>query len=222
MFEIEDIMKRKERLKSTITRIRDFRNAAGEGENQDRYILVETLTRICEKANEKFGKQVSFTAKEIDDTVLEYGPRRIIKELLVQLVRNAVFHGIETPDERQVLGKTSEGKITLSMKYKDSMININLSDDGKGLDFEKIREKALSLKLPLDKAHLTKAIFMPGFSTLSEINVDAYAGRGIGLSLVHDRMKDLHGSIKVHSKNGEGTSFELLIPMEMPDSARVS
>jgi two-component system chemotaxis sensor kinase CheA len=139
--------------------------------------------------------------------------------VLTQLIRNSVYHGIETPEDREAAGKDREGSIKLSIKYIDNKIHIKLSDDGRGLDFDKIRKKAESLHLfqnpedAKDKNHLLQAIFSAGFSTAEE--ADMHAGRGIGLNLVRERIRDLHGSIKLQSEPGKGTVFNIYIPLAM-------
>jgi len=159
----------------------------------------------------------------IDEIVLDYGPRRDIKEILTQLVRNAVYHGIERPEERTPLGKEPEGEIRLSIRYKDNQIVIKLADNGGGIDFGRIRQAAEANNMvhnedeANDKNYLLKAIFAPGFSTLSQ--ADFHAGRGVGLSLVKDRIKDLHGNITVSTAKGKGTCFTITIPLDLRDTA---
>ncbi|MDR2068399.1 MAG: hypothetical protein LBP71_00845 [Spirochaetaceae bacterium] len=217
--ELEKIMKEKDRFRDIIDRIHSFRVNIGESRRQDRYVLVETLTKACEKAAAALNKKAQFMVEDLDGVVLEYGPRRIIKEVLTQLVRNAVYHGLESPEERSALGKNPKGLIRLFIKYKDNQIHIRLSDDGKGLDFEKIREKAEQLHLfkrpedTADKNQLLKAIFSPGFSTAED--ADVHAGRGIGLNLVRERIRELRGSIKLQSEPGKGTVFNIYIPLEI-------
>jgi two-component system chemotaxis sensor kinase CheA len=216
--ELEKIMKEKDKFRDTINKIQDFKVNVGESRRQDRYVLVETLTKACEKAASATNKKARFVVEELDGMVLEYGPRRVIKEVLTQLVRNAVYHGIETPEERTALGKKPEGVIQLFIKHENHQICIRLSDDGKGLNFERIREKAEHLHLlkepnTTDKNQLIKVIFAPGFST-AEVT-DAHAGRGIGLNLVRERIRELQGSIKLQSEPGKGTIFNIYIPLEI-------
>jgi two-component system chemotaxis sensor kinase CheA len=217
--ELERIMQEKDKFKETIDKIHAFKAASGESRRQDRHVLVETLNKACEKAAAAMNKKARFVLEDIDGIVLEYGPRRIIKEVLTQLVRNSVYHGIESPEDREAAGKNREGTVKLSIKYFDGKIHIKFSDDGRGLDFDRIREKAESLhmfKTPEeagDKNHLLQVIFAPGFSTAEE--ADVHAGRGIGLNLVRERIRDLHGSIKLQSEPGKGTVFNIFIPMEI-------
>ncbi|MDR1105486.1 MAG: hypothetical protein LBL44_03935 [Treponema sp.] len=217
--ELEKLMKEKDRFRETIDKIRAFKTGLGESRRPDRYVLVETLTKACEKASAALNKRVKFVVEELDGIVLEYGPRRVIKEVLTQLVRNSVYHGIEPPGERSSRGKNAEGSIRLSIKYKDNKIHIKLGDDGGGLDFEKIRKKAQSLNMVKDadeslgKNRLLQMIFAPGFSTADE--ADLHAGRGIGLNLVKERIGDLRGSIKLQTEQGKGTVFNIFIPLEL-------
>jgi two-component system chemotaxis sensor kinase CheA len=214
--EIEKLLKEKDKFQDTVGKIESFKISGGvKGEEQ---ILVETLSRTCDKAAQASEKKVRFVVEEIDEEALENGPRRVIKEVLMQLVRNSVYHGIETPADRERDGKDGEGLVRLSIKRQDGQIHIKLSDDGKGLDFDKIREKALNQRLVKDQteakdtALLSNLIFNPGFSTAEQ--ADLYAGRGIGLNLVRERIRDLRGSIKLSSKPGKGTVFNIFIPSE--------
>ena len=161
--EIEKIMKEKDQFRDTIGKRESFHAAAGGSRRQDRYVLVETLTNACEKAAAALEKKVKFTVDELDGVVLERGPHRIIKEVLTQLVRNSVYHGIEAPAERTDSGKTSTGTIRLSITCEDDQVHIQLSDDGRGLNVDKIREKALELHILQkedmdDKNHLLQAL----------------------------------------------------------------
>ncbi|MDR1903125.1 MAG: hypothetical protein LBQ88_12710 [Treponema sp.] len=215
--ELEKIMKERDKFRDTIDKIQSFKAGVGDNRRQDRYVLVETLTKTCEKTSAALNKKINLMVEDIDGIVLEKGPRRIIKEVLTQLVRNSIYHGIESPEEREAKGKERTGNIRLSIMYIDNNIHIKLADDGKGLDFENIRKKAEALHLLKnkeagnDKNQLLQIIFLPGFSTVEK--TDVYAGRGIGLNLVKERIKDLHGSIKLQSEQGKGTTFNIFLPM---------
>jgi len=219
ILEFSDAMKEMDKLKDTISRIESFREGAGGEKNQDRYVLVETLSRVCNKTQTALDKKVRFVVEGIDDVVLDYGPRRVIKEVLTQLVRNAVYHGIERPEERTPLGKEPEGEIRLSIKHVDNQIVIKLTDNGGGIDFDRIRQTAQEHNMvhneaeANDRNYLLKTLFAPGFSTLDQ--ADFHAGRGMGLSLVKDRIKDLHGNITVSTAKGKGTTFTITIPLEL-------
>jgi two-component system chemotaxis sensor kinase CheA len=221
--ELEKIMREKDKFQTITNKIESFKTATTTGGNlrQDQYVLTETLSKACEKAASAMNKQVNFTVDSLDVSSLEKGPRRVIKEVLTQLVRNSVYHGIESPKERVAGGKEAAGTISLNITQENNQIHIKLSDDGKGLNFEAIKQKALKLKLLRkedadNQSQLIKIIFAPGFSTVD--SSDHHAGRGIGLNLVRNRIKNLRGNIKLSSQAGKGTVFYLFIPVNTPVS----
>jgi len=220
VIEIDGALREKDYLKAAISKIENFRKMYGESSNQEIYVLVETLTQICKKSQSALDKKVKLVVEGIDEVVLDYGPRRIIKEVLTQLVRNSVYHGIETPQERVPLGKEPEGELRFSIKYKDNFIVIKFTDNGRGIDFAAVKRKAIASNMfsnPADindKNMLIKVLFMPGFTTLDD--ADLHSGRGVGLSLVKDRVKSLLGNITVSTVPGRGTTFTITIPMELP------
>ena len=164
------------------------------------------------------GKRARLTIAKVDPRAIEHGPRRAIKEVLMQLVRNSMTHGIEKPEERLARGKEEEGCITLTIDMVKDRIEIKLSDDGNGLDFDAIRKKAVELSLVGDEAELQdkssvlKILFAPGFSTTEKAGM--HSGRGVGLNLVKERVKELKGTIKLQSEDGKGTVFIISIPPE--------
>jgi chemotaxis protein histidine kinase CheA len=144
-----------------------------------------------------------------------------MKEILMQLIRNSVVHGIEKPEVRKTKGKNETGIIKLSIKISEDKkhVHMKLLDDGQGLDYKKIAEKAVAKKILTPEQaksveYLQKAIFAPGFSTAVEETV--HGGRGIGLNLVRDRVKEVSGTIKLKSETGKGTMFFVSIPLH-PD-----
>jgi two-component system chemotaxis sensor kinase CheA len=155
----------------------------------------------------------------VDAEALEESPRRQVKEVLLQLVRNGVYHGIEVPEVREERGKGRVGVIELSIQGEGDRLEIRVSDDGQGLNFEKIQERAQELRLitreePVgDRNRLLQVIFTPGFSTAGEEGL--HGGRGIGLNLVQERIRDLGGSIKVQTEVGKGTTFIVYIPRQI-------
>jgi len=215
---LEKLMKEKDKFRDITGKIESFKTTTTTGGKvrQDQYVLVETLAKACEKASTALKKKVKFEVDDLDVSILEKGPRRIIKEMLTQLVRNSVYHGIESPEDRKAHGKKEEGIIRLGIAREENQIHVKLSDDGRGIDFEKIKEKALAEKLIRkedadSKNHLLQVLFSAGFSTAE--TTDVHAGRGIGLNLVRERLKHLHGTVKLSSEPGKGTTFHLLIPI---------
>ncbi len=214
--ELDKLMKVKDGFKDLIDRIRSFNR--GDNRLQDEQVLVTTLQKVVDKASKDLGKEASLVIRSIDSRVFEHGPRRMIKEVLTQLVRNSMYHGIEDRDSRLAVGKDGHGQIALSIEMKDNQIIIQLTDDGKGLDFAAIRDKAVSLGMippeteVSDRNTLLQLLFAPGFSTAQTANM--HAGRGIGLNLVRERVKEWKGSIKLQSEDGRGTAFRIIVPLE--------
>jgi two-component system chemotaxis sensor kinase CheA len=226
ILELEDMMKEKDRLQNAILKIKNFQEESFIGSSQELFVLMETLSQVCIKAQTALDKQARLDMENIDDEVLIHGPRRILKEVLTQLIRNSVYHGIETPQEREKAGKDAMGEIQVAIWHEKNSLFIRLSDDGRGIDYAKVNKRADQLKLfrsladVNNKDFLLKALFAPGFSTAEASGL--HAGRGVGLSLVRDRVRELNGSIKVRSEAGKGTSFLITIPMELPVGKEIS
>jgi two-component system chemotaxis sensor kinase CheA len=219
--EIEKIANEKERFRDILDKLQNYAGSGkggGGGEKQNVKVLVESLIKTTTRVSEDLEKQVKFVAAEIDSEAIDKGPRRVMKEILMQLIRNSVLHGIEMPEERVSKGKSDTGIIKLSIKMTEDHknIQIKLTDDGRGLDYKKISERALNRGLikkeDADNTDvLMKVIFMPGFSTAE--NETVHGGRGIGLNLVRDRIKEVKGGVKLRSENGKGTLFFISIPV---------
>jgi len=213
--DIEKLSKEREGFKVVIDKLNSFTKDEG-GKNQSLNVLITSLAKAADKASTDMGRKVRFVSSDIDVAAVENGPRRVMKEILMQLIRNSVAHGIEPPQERIAKGKNETGIIKLSIKLVNNIINITLLDDGKGLDYKKISEKAVLNNIikkedAANKNMLIEAIFKPGFSTAD--NEGMHAGRGIGLNLVRDRVKEVNGAIKLRSEPGKGTAFLITIPI---------
>lgn len=220
--DIEKIANEKEGFKDVISKLKTYSGGGAGvgagGEKQSVKVLLDSLAKATSKAAEDSEKLIKFVANDVDSEALEKGPKRDIKDILMQLIRNSAIHGIETPEVRESRGKRETGIIKLSIKMSEDKktIQIKLSDDGNGLDYKKISEKALSKGLIKpenadNKDLLMKAIFSPGFSTAETEGV--HAGRGIGLNLVRDRIKEVNGSVKLKTEAGKGTIFFITVPV---------
>jgi chemotaxis protein histidine kinase CheA len=141
-----------------------------------------------------------------------------ISDSLLQLVRNAVAHGIEPPEERERSGKARVGRIRISARHQGDLVAIDVEDDGGGVDLDRLRRALAEQRLldapaieALDEEALVDHIFDPGFSTRER--ADRLAGRGVGLDLVRRNVQDLGGRIQVRSRPGLGTRFTIEVPM---------
>jgi len=214
--DIEGISKARDNFKIIIDKLQSYGEGGGKGEKQNVRVLVESLAKTSSRGAEDLEKLIKFVAEDIDSEAIDKGPRRVMKEVLMQLIRNSVVHGIEMPEERKAKGKNETGIIKLTIKMVNGNIQIKLSDDGRGLDYKKIAQKAIEKKLikKEDAANydlLMKVIFMPGFSTAETEGV--HAGRGIGLNLVRDRIKEVNGVIKLRTETDKGAVFFVSIPV---------
>jgi chemotaxis protein histidine kinase CheA len=135
---------------------------------------------------------------------------------LLHLVRNAFDHGIESSNLGKNAGKPQKGQIAISASHRGRHLVIEVRDDGQGLDFDKIRQRAVELLFSpervsaLNEAQLTDLLFEPGFSTAAQVN--DLSGRGVGLDVVRAQLDSLQGSVGVESEAGKGTTFTLQIP----------
>ncbi|MEM6909193.1 MAG: chemotaxis protein CheA [Pseudomonadota bacterium] len=150
---------------------------------------------------------------ELDKTVIER-----LSEPMTHLIRNAVDHGIEPVEERRAAGKDPEGTLTLSAEQKAGRIVINIGDDGRGLDRDKLHAKAVSNGLVADDAQLSdeeiyQLVFAPGLSTAKQVS--NISGRGVGMDVVKQNVKDLGGRITIASAPGKGTTFTLALPLTL-------
>jgi two-component system chemotaxis sensor kinase CheA len=213
---IESVMEDKDNFRRSVEKIKSFSTGGMKKGIAD--ILTENLSRAVERTSGSIGKKVRMDATGVDAATLENAPRRLIKEVLLQLVRNSVFHGIESPDKRLERGKNESGLITVSINTENERIHIRLQDDGEGLDFEKIKQRAEQMHLIRknekieDKNRIYQAIFMPGFSTARSESM--YAGRGMGLDLVRSRIREHNGTIKIQTEAGKGSVFHIFLPLQ--------
>lgn len=179
--------------------------------------LFTKFKRVVRDLSKELGKSVALVT-EGGETELD---KRVIEQLndpMVHLIRNAIDHGIEQPEDRQKTGKLSEGKIRLKALHSGDNVMITIEDDGAGLNPEKIRTKAvekglLSKDAVLSDDDLYMYIFAPGFSTASKItNV---SGRGVGMDVVKKSLDALQGSVSVTSEKGTGTKITLKVPLTL-------
>jgi len=174
--------------------------------------IVRDLAQMCGKQVriEMLGKET-----DLDKTIIE-----AIKDPLTHVVRNSVDHGIESPAVRIAAGKPAEGLITLRAFHEGGQINIEISDDGAGIDPARVRNKAVQrgLVTPDQAARMSdhevvKLIFLPGFSTAETItNV---SGRGVGMDVVKTNIEKIGGTVDIQSTHGAGTSLRIRIPLTL-------
>ena len=181
--------------------------------------VFNRFPRLVRDLSKDLGREVQLVIQgeetELDKTLIEE-----INDPLVHLVRNSIDHGIETPEERKALGKPELGTVLLSAEHEGNNIIISIEDDGKGIDTEAIKEKAISKGLlsaekanELSKQEIFNLIFAPGFSTAKKVtNV---SGRGVGMDVVKTNVAKLRGIINVESEVNKGTKIIIKLPLTL-------
>ncbi|HLO62456.1 MAG TPA: response regulator, partial [Azonexus sp.] len=178
---------------------------------------TERLYRIVRQTAKELGKRANLDIVggqvDIDRSVLDK-----MLAPIEHMLRNAVAHGIETREQRQAAGKPEVGEITIKLAQEGNEIILAMSDDGKGLDSERIRARAEAMGLlqpgqVIDEAALFDFIFQPGFSTAAELT--QLAGRGVGMDVVKTEVSELGGRIEILSEAGKGTTFRLYLPLTL-------
>jgi len=178
--------------------------------------LFAPLQRTARDAARSQDKQARLTGHG-GDVKLEAALLNAVSGALVQMVRNAVAHGIELPAERIAAGKPPQGRIELRIERRGREVLFCCADDGAGLDLEAVRRTAIDKGIPgaarLDDAALIERLLRGGLSTARR--VDALAGRGVGMDLVRDTADRLGGRLTLSSRRGEGTTVELCVPLQL-------
>ncbi len=179
--------------------------------------VFQRMSRIVREIADMTGKSIRLITEgentEVDKTVIDK-----LAEPLTHMIRNAVDHGIETPEKRSTLGKNPEGTVRLTAKHRSGRILIELADDGAGINREKVRQKAIDNDLIPADANLSdeevdNLIFLPGFSTADKIS--DISGRGVGMDVVKRSIQALGGRINISSRPGQGSVFTMSLPLTL-------
>ncbi len=190
-----------------VSRMRPFRDG------------VQGFPRLVRDLARQLGKNVQFELRgemtNVDRDILDK-----LEAPLNQILRNAIDHAMEMPAERRSAGKSEIGRLTLEARHSAGMLSIRVSDDGRGIDLERLRRKVIERKLTtremaanLSEAELLEFLFLPGFSTAE--SVTDISGRGVGLDVVHSTVHAVGGSVRVHTRLGQGTTFHLQLPITL-------
>jgi two-component system, chemotaxis family, sensor kinase CheA len=197
--------------------------------------LSETLTEWTRepvhRRLERLGRQACALARRLNKPEpqividahgvrLDAGPWSMFWSSMVHIIRNAVDHGIESAQQRTLVGKRDAGTLWLSAERRGGQISITVRDDGGGIDWERVRAKALAAKLPAaTEKDLVEALFADGVTTKE--NVSDTSGRGVGLSAIKQTVRDLGGRIDVDSALGKGTTFSFVFEERVAAAAKV-
>jgi two-component system, chemotaxis family, sensor histidine kinase and response regulator WspE len=180
---------------------------------------VQGLPRLARDLARQLGKKAQLdivgATTEVDRDILER-----LDAPLNHLVRNALDHALETPDQRQSGGKPETGRLRIEAAHSAGLLSITVSDDGRGIDVERLRHKVVErghttaeVAQKLSDTELLDFLFLPGFSTASEVT--EISGRGVGLDVVHTMVQSVGGRVHVHTEAGRGTSFQVQLPVTL-------
>ncbi|MBT4498390.1 MAG: chemotaxis protein CheA [Gemmatimonadetes bacterium] len=177
----------------------------------------ERMARMVRDLGRKCGKQVEFNMRG-EDTELDKNVVEEIVDPLTHMVRNSMDHGVESAEERRAAGKPEKGQVVLEACHKSGHVVIELSDDGKGIDRDKVFKKAVerglvSAESELSDAEVFNLIFHPGLSTADKIT--DVSGRGVGMDVVRRNIEQLRGRVEVHSELGKGSVFTIKLPLTL-------
>ncbi len=229
-----DLRRRREQLRTSVARMaeRNVRRSSRLEELRDSLAdlrmlpagtILQGLHRVVRDVATNQGKDADLTISgadvAIDKVILD-----ALKEPLIHIVRNAVAHGLETPEVRRAAGKPAKGSVHIAVSTGTASATITITDDGAGIDFERVRDTAVANGFAsaveanaMNEAKLTSLLFKPGFSTA--LRADQISGRGVGLDVVADRIAQLRGSYVVDSSLSKGTRFSLRVPVSLLTSS---
>src|SRR6516165_1032992 len=181
--------------------------------------LFRRFPRIVRDVAKQCGKDVALEVAG-QNTDLDKGILDALAEPLMHLVRNAVDHGVSAPEERLAAGKPARGTVYLNAYHQGTQVVIEIRDDGRGVDLERVRKQAVKRGLVNSEeasrmldSELINLIFEPGFSTASEIT--EVSGRGVGMDIVRTILDRLKGTVQVISQPGQGTAIQLRVPLTL-------
>lgn len=205
-------------LSEMIDKINSFHNHFRPKRSYENKLFLQSLQKLITNIASELNKEVKFVAKDFDANAIPYQFRQSVKEIIIQLARNAIYHGIETSEERKQTGKNKFGVIELSSFSDDKNFGFSFSDNGRGLQIDKLRQKAKEsgnwIESEIDEWNddiLMEIIHLSGLTTVD--NANKYAGRGVGMDVVKDILERYKGKIKVKSKENEFCQFDLIFPL---------
>ncbi|MGK7397119.1 MAG: chemotaxis protein CheA [Candidatus Cyclobacteriaceae bacterium M3_2C_046] len=179
--------------------------------------LITRFQRLVRDLSQELNKKIEFVT-EGADTELDKSIIDSLADPLLHILRNSIDHGIEDAETRQKQGKPEKGRILLKAFYSGTHVMIQIKDDGKGIDPEKIKSKAISKGLIAPDAILSERevfdlLFLPGFSTAQQVT--EVSGRGVGMDVVKRKISDIRGEVNIDSKINEGTSITIKLPLTL-------
>lgn len=219
----DDIQYVVDEVEQVARQFRQVTTQVQEGLSRSRMVpfreMSSRLPGAVRRVASTIGKQVELKI-EGEDTLIDKGILEKLFDPMTHLINNAVYHGIEPPEERRRLGKPEKGLIRVRAFYQGSQAIISVSDDGAGIDPERVKRKAIEKGLlkeadapNLSRQEVYAFLFQSGFSTKDQ--ADALAGRGVGMDVVRKNLEDIRGTINIDSTVGKGTTFTIRLPLTL-------
>jgi Amt family ammonium transporter len=221
VFSCSELLSSLDRLNAIVTKWLTLSEAVRRETGAAKTGLIEdSLKQMARRLADRYGKQVELTMTGLEGQTFKPEKHKALKDILVQLVRNSIYHGIEQPEQRRKAGKAESGAISIRAAVEGSDLRIVYRDDGAGIDGEKIRRRAVTAGIitrekaaTLNERDQASLIFHSGFSTAA--NPDRVAGKGVGLSVVKTRIKELKGKLSLRSRRGSYCEFILVFPLRV-------
>ncbi|HPY88268.1 MAG TPA: chemotaxis protein CheA [Spirochaetota bacterium] len=210
-----------DRFRSTAQNLDRISSSLQEGVMRVRMVQIKQIftrfPRLVRDLSRDLRKEIELVI-EGEDTEIDKAMIDDLIDPLIHIVRNSIDHGFETPEEREKAGKKNPATLKLSALNEGNLISISIIDDGKGINVEKVKKKAIERGLITSDKSLRdqdafNLIFEPGFSTADKVT--SVSGRGVGLDVVKKNIEKLSGSIRVNSEPGKGTSFSIKLPLTL-------
>ncbi|MBX3721737.1 MAG: Hpt domain-containing protein [Turneriella sp.] len=206
-------------LKDLLLRLQNFKSDTGGDTDSAVAAIPKSVRTMAERLAQELDKQVVVDTDGYEASGIPNKFAYILRDISVQMVRNSIAHGLETPEARKLAGKSSSGKIVLTLRKEGNEFLFTIRDDGKSFDFETIRRMAMKkyntspdIADAWDQKKLIRIIFEPGFSTAETATLTA--GRGMGLDIVRQRIKKVGGELKINFSAGKFTEFNMRIPLD--------
>ena len=213
-----------QKLSRNLSQVNKITRDLQEGAMSLRMVTLKStfqkMARLVRDVSAKAKKQVDFQISG-EDTELDRNVVEEISDPLVHMIRNAIDHGIETPDDRGLVGKPSTGTLQLKAYHQGGSIVIEISDDGRGIAKQKILNKAIERGLvpeettpdDLSDQEIYGLLFQAGFSTAEKVT--DISGRGVGMDVVKRNIEALRGKVEIDSEVGKGTTFKMMLPLTL-------
>jgi chemotaxis protein histidine kinase CheA len=217
--EIDSIQELHGEVKEIINKISNIHEQFRPKRGYENKILIKSLTRLVNSLSDKHKKPVKLTMEEYKGDIIPYKHRLLIRDVLVQLIRNSMIHGIEDGKSRKQSGKNKIGNIEISNHGNGEFIEIRYKDDGQGLQIDKLRKKAISSgKWDAQEVEswtdeqISQVILESGISTAKQIGLAA--GRGVGMGIIKSKVQDAGGKIIINNDPGKSLTFNIYLPKE--------